>query len=61
MADKIYLTATDLQERWGVSAHVFGAMKKNGNLPPETVLNKASLYHIDSVVKFETDKEAAAH
>lgn len=60
MANKIYLNATELQERWGISAQVFATMKKASNVPTPTVLNKADLYHIDDVLAFEEAKKGIA-
>ena len=57
MVDKIYLNAKELKERWGISDGAFHAMQKANNLPVDTVLNKATLYHIDDVVKFENAKK----
>lgn len=58
MADKIYYNATELQERWDISADIFGKMKKAGNLPRVSVLNIADKYHVDDVVAFEEAKKA---
>ena len=53
MTDKIYLNAKELKERWGISDGAFHAMQKAGNLPVDTVLHKATLYHITDVIAFE--------
>lgn len=56
MTDKIYLNAKELQERWGISHNAFAEMKKAGNLPVDTVLHKATLYHMTDVVAFEQNQ-----
>ncbi len=53
MADKVYLNATELRKRWGISAQVFATMKKDGKMPVDTVLNKATLFHINDIMAFE--------
>ncbi len=60
MIDKIYLNAKELKERWGISDGAFHAMQKAGNLPVDTILNKATLYHIDDVRAYEETKRNAA-
>jgi len=56
MTEKVYLNATELQERWGISAQVFKTMKDGKKLPVSTVLHKATLYHMTDVLAFEKEK-----
>ena len=58
MAEKVYLNATELQKRWGISAQVFAEMKKDKNLPVNTVLHKATLYHMTDIFAFEEKQRA---
>ena len=55
---KVYFTAKELQSRWGISHQAFSDMKKAGNVPVDTVLNKAALYHINDIREFEERKKS---
>ena len=60
MTDKIYYTAKELQERWGISAATFATQKRNNDIPTVTRLNKSPLFHIDDIVKYEDSKRATS-
>ena len=56
MTEKIYLTASDLQKRWEISAPTFAKMRDAGTLPKATVMATAARYHIDDVLEWESEK-----
>ncbi len=57
MAEKVYLNAKELKERWGISDALFNEMRKAENLPVETVLHKATLFHICDINAFEAERK----
>lgn len=56
MSDKIYYTAKELQDRWGISAGTFATKKRNNDIPTVTKLHKSPLFHIDDIVEYEKSK-----
>ncbi len=59
MTATVYFTAKELQERWNLSASTFRKMRLADNLPVASVLNDASVYHIDNILAFEKEMETA--
>ena len=55
MAEKIYFTAKELQERWNISASTFRKMRLADSLPVTTKLHDATLYHINDISKTENE------
>ena len=61
MENKVYYTAKELQERWGISAATFATKKKNKDIPVITKLHKSPMFHIDDIVKYENSKRDAVN